>query len=179
MEKYYTRACNFYYGSISKEKIKKKLSLPLNGNNLISFDCIELITRKSKKLFHIKKINSLPKKIKNKIILDIKNITKKKFFLNLNFNNLPLLMGVLNVTPDSFSDGGEFLSEKSAHKRINKLINDGANIIDIGGESTRPQAQEVRDIDEWNRIKSKLSILRKKKCFVSLDTRKRNCCYRQ
>jgi dihydropteroate synthase len=172
MEKYYTRACNFYYGSISKEKIKKKLSLPLNGNNLISFDCIELITRKSKKLFHIKKINSLPKKIKNRIIIDLKNITKKKFFLNLNFNNLPLLMGVLNVTPDSFSDGGEFLSEKSAHKRINKLINDGANIIDIGGESTRPQAQEVRDIDEWNRIKSKLSILRKKKCFVSLDTRK-------
>ena len=46
-EKYYTRACNFYYGSISKEKIKKKLSLPLNGNNLISFDKIEIITRKS------------------------------------------------------------------------------------------------------------------------------------
>ena len=42
MEKYYTRACNFYYGSISKEKIKKKLSLPLNGNDLISFDNIEI-----------------------------------------------------------------------------------------------------------------------------------------
>jgi len=49
MKKYYTRACNFYYGSISKEKIKKKLSLPLNGNNLISFDTIEIITRKNKK----------------------------------------------------------------------------------------------------------------------------------
>ena len=46
MIKYYTRACNFYYGSISKEKIKKKLSLPLNGNKLISFDSIEIITRK-------------------------------------------------------------------------------------------------------------------------------------
>ena len=51
MKKYYTRACNFYYGSISKEKIKKKLALPLNGNNLISFDKIELLTRKSKKYF--------------------------------------------------------------------------------------------------------------------------------
>ena len=49
MIKYYTRACNFYYGSISKEKIKKNLSLPLNGNNLISFDNIEIITRKYKK----------------------------------------------------------------------------------------------------------------------------------
>ncbi len=49
MKKYYTRACNFYYGSTSKEKIKKKLSLPLNGNNLISFDTIEIITRKYKK----------------------------------------------------------------------------------------------------------------------------------
>ena len=51
MKKYYTRACNFYYGSISKEKIKKKLSIPLNGNNLISFDTIEIITRKYKKKF--------------------------------------------------------------------------------------------------------------------------------
>ena len=49
MIKYYTRACNFYYGSTSREKIKKKLSLPLNGNDLISFDNIEIITRKYKK----------------------------------------------------------------------------------------------------------------------------------
>ncbi len=63
MEKYYTRACNFYYGSLSKEKIKKKLSLPLNGNNLISFDNIEIITRKYKKKIHIKKIKKLSNKI--------------------------------------------------------------------------------------------------------------------
>ena len=49
MIKYYTQACNFYYGNISKEKVKKKISLPLNGNKLISFDTIELITRKTKK----------------------------------------------------------------------------------------------------------------------------------
>ena len=47
MIKYYTRACNFYYGKISKEKIKKKACLPLNGNKLISFDSIEILTRKS------------------------------------------------------------------------------------------------------------------------------------
>ena len=78
MEKYYTRACNFYYGSLSKEKIKKKLSLPLNGNNLISFDNIEIITRKYKKKIHIKEIKKQNSKIKEKIEKDIKLITKKK-----------------------------------------------------------------------------------------------------
>ena len=66
MKKYYTRACNFYYGSISKLKIKEKLALPLNGSNLISFDSIELITRKSKKIITINKINKLPKDLKKK-----------------------------------------------------------------------------------------------------------------
>ena len=74
MKKYYTRACNFYYGSISKEKIKKKLSLPLNGNNLISFDTIEIITRKSKKKIHIREIQNQSNKIKE----DIKLIIEKK-----------------------------------------------------------------------------------------------------
>ena len=172
MEKYYTKVCNFYYGSISKEKLKKKLSLPLNGNNLISFDTIQLISRKSTKLIHLKKISDLPKKIKKKVILDLKNITKKKFFLKLNLNNFPLAMGILNATPDSFSDGGKFLNKNSANKQIIKLIDDGADIIDIGGESTRPKAKDVKIIDEWKRIKSKLNYLKKKKCFVSLDTRK-------
>ncbi len=172
MEKYYTRACNFYYGSASKLKIKNKQSLPLNGNSLISFDCIELISRKSKKVLNIKKINSLPKKIKNKVLLDIKNITKKKFFPKINFKNFPLLMGILNVTPDSFSDGGIYLKNYSANRHIKKLINEGADIIDIGGESTRPGAKDINQKIEWDRIKFKLNFLRKKRCFVSLDTRK-------
>ena len=46
MTKYYTRACNFYFGSISKEKVKKNLTIPLNGNKLISFDTIEKFSRK-------------------------------------------------------------------------------------------------------------------------------------
>ena len=81
MEKYYTKPCNFYYGSNSKSKIKKKLSLPLNGNSLVAFDSIELITRRSKRIININKINNLPKQLKKKVILDLKNITKKKNFL--------------------------------------------------------------------------------------------------
>jgi len=172
MVKYYTRACNFYYGKNSKTKIKKKLSLPLNGNDLISFDSVEIINRQSKKNLNIKKINSLPKKLKKKVILDLKNITKKKIFSDLNFKNSPLLMGILNITPDSFSDGGKFLNIKSAKFQINKMIKDGANIIDIGGESTKPGAKDIDPKSEWNRIKQKLFFLSKKKTFISLDTRK-------
>ena len=82
MERYYTRACNFYYGLNSKKKISQKISLPLNGNKLISFDCIELITRKSKKIININKINKLPINIKKKVFWDLKKIIKKKKFPN-------------------------------------------------------------------------------------------------
>ena len=64
MSRYYTRVCNFYYGSKSKALIKKAKSLPLNGNNLISFDEIEIISRKSTKKISINKINDLPDQIK-------------------------------------------------------------------------------------------------------------------
>ena len=78
MSRYYTRVCNFYYGSRSKTLIKKSKSLPLNGNNLISFDEIEIISRKSIKKISIKKINDLPDLVKKIVKKDIKLITKKK-----------------------------------------------------------------------------------------------------
>ena len=82
MLRYYTRVCNFYYGNISKNLVKKKKSLPLSGNNMISFYQLELISRKSKKKIFINKLNILPKLLKKQIVLDLKKITskKKKFF---------------------------------------------------------------------------------------------------
>ena len=172
MIKYYTRACNFYYGSISREKIKKKLSLPLNGNDLISFDNIEIISRKFKKRIHIREIKNQKINIKNKIIKDIKLITDKKKFKGLNFLNFPLLMGVINLTPDSFSDGGKYNKKSSAFKYVNYLIKKGCAIIDIGGESTRPGAKDVSKIVEWKRINETLKKTKKLNKFISLDTRK-------
>ena len=81
-------------------------------------------------------------------------------------------MGILNITPDSFSDGGKFNNLKLAKKQINKLINDGANIIDVGGESTRPGSTKVLQSIEWNRIKKSLKYLKIKNLFTSLDSRK-------
>ena len=78
MGKYYTRACNFYYGLESAEKVKK-LSLPLHGNKLISFDTVEIISRKNKKKINVNKVSKLNHQIKNKILLDINRISKKNF----------------------------------------------------------------------------------------------------
>ena len=75
MRRYYTRACNFYYGIESKMLVHKKKSLPLNNNKEISFDCIEIISRESKKKISINNLNRLPKLLKKQKTLDLKTIT--------------------------------------------------------------------------------------------------------
>ena len=172
MKKYYTRVCNFYYGNTSKKLIKQKKTLPLNGNPKISFDHIEILSRNSKKKIHIKDIKKLSKFFKVKIKNDLKKIVKKKKnFSNFNFKQIPNIMGVLNLTPDSFSDGGKFKKKNLGYKHVVYLFKSGTNIIDVGGESTRPGSREIKIKIEWNRIKS---IIKKfgKKIPLSLDTRK-------
>ena len=171
MKKYYTRVCNFYYGSISKKLVTKKKTLPLNGNLNISFDHVEILSRNSLKRIHIKKIKKLPSFLKKKVNKDLKIvIKKKKNFLSFNFKNIPNIMGILNLTPDSFSDGGKFNEKKLAFKHVVNLFKSGATIVDIGAESTRPGAKEIKTNIEWNRIKILLTKI--KKFPLSLDTRK-------
>ena len=123
MKKYYTRACNFYYGSLSKRLINQKKTLPLNGNKEISFNKIEVISRDSKKIVNIKSVKKLPKKQREKIDKDLKIIIKKNNnFSNLNFKKIPNIMGVLNLTPDSFSDGGKFNKKNAGVKTCNQFI---------------------------------------------------------
>ena len=80
MKRYYTRVCNFYYGKESELLVNKKKSIPLNGNKKLSFDHIEIITRNSKKTFHIQNINSLNRLLKNKIKSDLKGDFKSIVF---------------------------------------------------------------------------------------------------
>lgn len=84
------------------------------------------------------------------------------------------LMGILNVTPDSFSDGGLFVSEQSALKQVHQMIAAGATIIDIGGESTRPGAAEVSLADEISRVVPIISSIRASypDIIISIDTSK-------
>ena len=144
MRKYYTRACNFYYGSIAKNLILSKKALPLNSRKDIAFDQIEIFQRNKNKtiksrIYPISKIKNFDKKIKE----DIKNIiSKKKSISGIKFNK-PRIMGALNITPDSFSDGGLFFEETKAYNQAKLMVDSGATIIDIGGESTRPGSTTV------------------------------------
>ena len=78
MSRYYTRACNFFYGKISEKLVNSKVTLPLNGNKKISFNQIEILNRKSCKKLFINEVKFLPKDLKKNIKLDLKLITKKK-----------------------------------------------------------------------------------------------------
>lgn len=84
-----------------------------------------------------------------------------------------LVMGILNVTPDSFSDGGQFFSLESAVERARQLVHEGADIVDIGGESSRPGAQPVAVEEELRRVVPVIRAIRKEfPVPISIDTYK-------
>src|SRR3989344_2823209 len=85
----------------------------------------------------------------------------------------PAVMGILNVTPDSFSDGGVFLSRENAIAQALQMAREGADIIDIGGESTRPGAQPVSVQEEMDRVIPVIEALREKISLpIWIDTSK-------
>ena len=97
----------------------------------------------------------------------------------LNANNktldlaTPQVMGIVNLTPDSFSDGGKFNSIDNALAQVEQMLNDGVNIIDLGGESTRPGAPDVVESEELNRVIPVLKAIKKRfEVIVSVDTSK-------
>ena len=179
MRNYYTRACNFYHGRAARRLIKLKKAFPLNGKKNIAFDQLEIFSREKRKvktrLINIKEINNLNKNIKKIVKYDLKKIISKRrnFLKNINFNRTTI-MGVLNLTPDSFSDGGKFNNKKKALKQISYMIDSGAKIIDVGGESTRPGSKTIDPNIEWKRVKNVVENFKKKykKVCLSIDTRK-------
>ena len=83
----------------------------------------------------------------------------------------PLIMGILNVTPDSFSDGGRFFGAESALVRARQMMDEGADIIDVGGESTRPGAADVGPEEELRRLRPVVELLAPR-FPISVDTSK-------
>src|ERR1051326_5523888 len=84
----------------------------------------------------------------------------------------PLVMGVLNVTPDSFSDGGKFATVDAAIARAAEMVAQGADVIDVGGESTRPGAQNVAVQEQIRRTQPVLETIRRELAVAcSIDTR--------
>ena len=129
------------------------------------FDKVEIINRGEKPT--IAAADKVPSDILNEITRVKANNHFKSF-------SKPLIMGILNVTPDSFSDGGKNLELKNAMKTAQRMIVDGADIIDIGGESTRPGAKAISAEDELNRIEPLIRYLKNEfpQINISVDTRK-------
>ena len=84
----------------------------------------------------------------------------------------PLIIGVVNVTPDSFSDGGRFFGGAAAVAHGERLMTEGADLVDVGGESTRPGAEPVNEEEELRRVMPVISTLAEAGALVSIDTAK-------
>ena|SRR6218665_936130 len=105
-------------------------------------------------------------------------ISNHSQFLSINCNgrlidlSKPKLMGILNLTPDSFSDGGKFNNEKNALTQAEKLLKNGAAFVDIGAQSTRPNAEFLKAEEEIRRIGNVISLIKKEfpESLISLDT---------
>ena len=177
MRKYYTRPCNFYYGNYAKNLVKIKKALPLAGNSNISFDQLEIFQRKiggsiKSYIYTLNEIKKLNREIKNRVKIDLKSITsKRKSISRLKFDN-PHIIGALNITPDSFSDGGKYLALEDALSHSLSLLDHGADIIDVGGESTRPGAEIVDENEEIKRTIPLIKELSNKGVVTSIDSRK-------
>lgn len=115
---------------------------------------------------------------KNNVILSDSNTPTLQHFHSINCNgrlvdlSSPKIMGILNLTPDSFSDGGRFNDEKLALMQVEKMLKEGVEIIDIGPQSTRPNAKFLSSGEEITRIRNMISLIKKEfsDALISLDT---------
>ena len=101
----------------------------------------------------------------------LKRINTPLTHLNLIDSQKPIIMGILNITEDSFYDGGRYFDLKNALTRAENMIKEGADIIDVGGESTRPGASMIDAQEEIKRIKPVIKELSKNNILISCDTR--------
>ncbi|CAN1593890.1 FolP Dihydropteroate synthase and related enzymes [Candidatus Pelagibacterales bacterium] len=176
MKSIYIRPTNIVFGQKANYFIQAGTAKSLCGIEDIGFLSVEILKRKSDgntvEEYSVLELERLD--FKDKIQSDLNKITSKRNnIFNLNFKN-PILMGVLNVTPDSFSDGGKYNTTFRALDHVKNMIDFGAHIIDVGGESTRPGAKSVSDQDEIVRVSETIQSIKKKypNQLISLDTRK-------
>ncbi|MEY4096710.1 MAG: dihydropteroate synthase-like protein [Pseudomonadota bacterium] len=176
MKSIYIRPTNIVFGQKANYFIEAGTAKSLCGLEDVGFLSVEILKRKSDgntvEEYSVLELERLD--FKDKIQSDLNKITSKRNnIFNLNFKN-PILMGVLNVTPDSFSDGGKYNTTFRALDHVKNMIDFGAHIIDVGGESTRPGAKSVSDQDEIVRVSETIQSIKKKypNQLISLDTRK-------
>ena len=176
MKSIYIRPTNIVFGQKANYFIQAGTAKSLCGLEDVGFLSVEILKRQTDgntvEEYSVLELERLD--FRNEIESDLNKITSKRNNIyNLNFKN-PILMGVLNVTPDSFSDGGKYNTTFRALDHVKSMIDFGAHIIDVGGESTRPGAKSVSEQDEITRVSETIQLIKKKypNQLISLDTRK-------
>ena len=168
----YLRPIGFLYGATADAAVHEDLALALAGS-AIAFTAAELIEagpRQTKR-----RLLSAPELAASKdadLAQTLSRVTRPRPpFAGLSLDR-PLLMGIVNVTPDSFSDGGLYDTTEGAIVHAAELVQAGADIVDVGGESTRPGSDTVGDVDELTRVLPVLDGLTGLSAAISIDTRK-------
>ena len=175
--KYYLNPIGFVNNERGSQLEKTYDSVKIGNSFFTGFEVIEKINKK-KSINKYFTIRDFYKYIEKKSSTKLKEkfdyvISKRDLLLKIKKQqkNDFLIFGILNVTPDSFSDGGENLALKNALEHSKKMVKLGADFIDVGGESTRPGATKVSDDVESMRILPILQSLYHNKINISLDTR--------
>ncbi|XSG83448.1 MAG: dihydropteroate synthase [Methyloligella sp. ZOD6] len=177
MTRLYLRPLGFVYGPAAKTAMAEGFALPVAGGP-VAFtmaEIVEGVPGKAKRRMATAGDLSLTKD--TDLYALIGRVTAPRPpIAGISSDRLasgrPLLMGIVNVTPDSFSDGGLYDQKEPAVNHAAELIQAGAEIVDIGGESTRPGAETVPGEDELSRVIPVIEELRGVKAVLSVDTRK-------
>ena len=172
MSRLYIRPLGFLYGATAQDAIADGLALPLAGGP-IAFSLAALIEgspgNSKTRLFHA---GALAETRDADLSALLENVTAERTaFAGLGYAR-PILMGIVNVTPDSFSDGGLYDTTEEAVRHAAALAKDGADIVDVGGESTRPGSDAVEVEEERARVVPVVQKLKGLKAAISVDTRK-------
>src|SRR5262245_2692283 len=170
--KLYLRPIGLLYGPIAKEAVAGGLALPLAGGP-IAFIAAELIEgepgNSKSRLFAVRALAESHDADLSKML---ERVTAARAPFAGRRPDRPFIMGIVNVTPDSFSDGGLYDTKEEAILHAAELVNAGAAIIDIGGESTRPGSDAVEEDEELERVVPVLEGLSGLDAAISVDTRK-------
>ncbi|EUK18478.1 dihydropteroate synthase [Commensalibacter papalotli (ex Servin-Garciduenas et al. 2014)] len=154
---------SFLYDDIAQQAIKSKKAYPFLGQKKLAFSMLRSINSDQNGLPI--SMDAIPMHWQEKL---------EQFSLPLPLAGLPngsLVMGILNITPDSFSDGGKYFRPNDAVRAAHQMVQDGAVIIDIGGESTRPGSIAITPQEECERILPVIKALQGCGALLSVDTR--------
>ncbi len=174
-QKYYLRPNGLVDNRYAENLLKKKQVIKVND---AYFNNIEVIKKDTKKKIIQRKNLSVENFInESRNNEDLQKLFDSLQMLSKNYNNKLfknkrfLIFGILNITPDSFSDGGDYFSLENSVKRAKQMFDEGADFIDIGGESTRPGADQVDVNNEILRVMPAIQRITNLKIPISLDTR--------